>query len=227
VTVPAPEAFRHDWARKALREAGLFLLLAVGVVLVCGLFLPIPSEVYWLLLKLVAGISAGVGVLFYLLIVLPRIVYYRFVDLHRRYGGVPESMQREWTGRAMVWGLWIGIGVPFLLGVTFVWRGQVQLGVTMMVLAVGAGFAVAWFFISAVIMWIWAIRGAGRAFGLPPPAEPPPTVRPPAEEAEKDRPPSPVTAGRAPDAADVHDPSREQSIKPAVSTEVRSGEPQP
>src|SRR5262249_51300409 len=67
VTLPSPEAFRHNWARKALREAGLFLLLAVAVVLLCGLFLPIPSDVYWLLLKIVAAISAGVGVLFYLL----------------------------------------------------------------------------------------------------------------------------------------------------------------
>jgi hypothetical protein len=226
VPVPAPEAFRHNWARKALREAGLFLLLAVVVVLVCGLFLPVPSDVYWLLLKLVLGISAGVGVLFYLVIVLPRIVYYRLVDLHRRYGGVPESMQRQWTGRAMHLGLLVGAGVPAILGILSIHRGQVQFGFTLLVCSIALGFAVAWFSIAAVIMWIWAIRVAGRAFGLQPAVEPTPAAPPRVTATEEGRPPSPVTAARSSDSADVHDPSREQSIKPAVSTEVRSGEPQ-
>jgi hypothetical protein len=220
---PMPSSFRHRWGLKALREAILFLLFAFIVLAVTGLFLPISSDLYWLLLKLVAGISAGVGVLYYLLTVLPRIVYYGLVDLYRRHGGIPDATARLWTGRAATWGFRIGAAIPVVAGAAFVVKGRVEQGLLVAVCGIGTGFFGGYLALVLEVIWIGMIRTAGHTFGLPPPEEPAAGAGLPAERGE--RPPSPIGAERSPDSADVVSMAREQAIKPGpTSLDIRVGE---
>src|SRR5262249_47682323 len=88
-----PSTFRHNWARMALREGLVFLLIAGTVVIVSGLFLPISGDHYWMLIKIVLGSSAVLGTGLYLANVLPRLCRAFIV---RRYGEMPRVRRTKW-----------------------------------------------------------------------------------------------------------------------------------
>jgi hypothetical protein len=215
---PAPEAFRHRWGRTAVREAVLFLALAAMVLPVCGLFLPISWDVYWLLIGLVFGIGAAIAVGIYLFNVLPRLLIAVIV---RRYGDMPEAHRLKWEQSAFGFGFTCSVATFGLLALFLLPRNPWEFLAVLMVGAVAGLFGGLCCY-CAVITWNSLVGVILRRYTLTRPKEARPegyadsTEVPRDDESEFDFPP-------LADTDIISDRRPRRANRPA--TDIQPGEP--
>ena len=144
-----PDMLAHRWGRKALREALLFLLVAAVVLVLCGLFLPVSGEVFWLLVLIVVGIGAAIGAGFYLFNVVPRLIRAMIV---RCYSSMPRIRRLKWQQGAFA----LGFKIPFITSLVLMiivpalWKWHrdtifLLIGIPAMGLFVGLGTGLLWY----------------------------------------------------------------------------------
>jgi hypothetical protein len=219
LVTPEPAAFRHTWARTALREGLIFLLISAAIVVVSGIFLPISNDAYWLLLKIVVGIGAGMGLLFYLVGVVPRLLIAWVVRTH---AGLPELYRRKREEEAfgqVFWISWVLIAsICVLIGI---WSGGFF--VCLVGGIVGGGLISCFIGVlnnGRLQAWHFVVRFLLRRYSLTPPIEAPADgyadtlMKPP----ETDNEPDPPFAD-----TDIIS-SRRPETRTAASTNIRAEE---
>jgi MFS family permease len=221
-----PDMLAHRWGRKALREALLFLLVAAVVLVICGLVLPVPGEVFWLLVLIVAGIGAAIGAGFYLFNVVPRLM--RAMIVHC-YSSMPRIRRLKWQQGAFG----LGFKIPFITSLVLMiivpalwkWRRDtifLLIMIPAMGLFVGLGTGVLWYVL--VRFWNKLIDDTLARFSLTRPPQGLPddyagTIsKRPDSDPELEPPPfadTDIISSRAP------------ARRNAAPTDIQPGEPQP
>jgi hypothetical protein len=169
---PEPATFRHTWARTALREGMIFLLISGGIVLVSGFLLPISSDAYWLLLMIVGGIGAGMALLFYLVNVVPRLLIGWVVRTH---APLPELYRQKREQEAFGRGFWISWLLVISAAIVFGASGG-EIFVKLLGGVVGGcliAFFVGLFNYARLQLWHAVVRFLLRHYSLTPPIEAP------------------------------------------------------
>jgi hypothetical protein len=215
-----PEMFAHRWGRKALRESLLFLLVAVVVLVICGLFLPVPGEVFWRLVLIVVGVGAAIGAGFYLFNVVPRLLIALIVW---RYNDIPwaRRLKREKAAffRGSIFTILLGlVGAAIegpggraedvaAFGVLFCWAGGLL-----------------WY--SVVYVWNHYVNVILRRYSLSPPSDLPPEGE--EDEAKPAPPPDSDPELEPPLFADTDIISSRAPARPnAAPTDIQPGDPSP
>jgi hypothetical protein len=217
------EAFAHRWGHLALREALLFLLVAAVVLVVCGLVLPVPGKVFWLLVLIVVGTGTTIGAAVYLFNVVPRLLRAWIVNT---YSSMPRVRRVKHEKEAFGRGFQVPFIISVLLGIGIPLFTRRDFALLFLAPAMGAffGFMTGFLWLSLVRVWNYFVDRTLRQYSLSPPVDLPPddyadTISKPTESAPDVDLPSlaetDIISSRAP------------AQRNAAPTDIQPGEPSP